>query len=197
VGSGLAGELLQMTEEMTHLEEAARVPQERGVAVSLLARFSADPAAELAVIAASASVLVISAAHPDYQVLTTADDVRMVVTVASAPPSGWPAVVVRAGTGTDSEAAAEVASLLAASGQVPIVVDPDGLAGRALDRFTSQLATSGAAPEISARVPDEALIVARQDGPRDGAHLIARAGPSYVPEASVPLVVADLGPEDR
>ena len=192
VGGGLAGELLQMTEEMTHLEEAARAPQERGVAVSLLARFSADPAAEVAVIAASASALVISAAHPDYRVLSAAD-VRMVVTVASAPPSGWPAVVVRAGTGADAGAAAEVASLLAASGQAAIVVDPAELSGRALERFTSQLATSGAAPKISARMPDDALVVARQDGSQAGAHLVVRAGPGYIPAEPVPLVVAGLG----
>jgi Kef-type K+ transport system membrane component KefB len=194
VGGGLTGELLQMTEEMTHLEEAARVPRERGVAVSLLARFSTDPAAELASIVSSASALVISAAHPDYRVLGTGDDVRMVVTVAEAPPSGWSAVVVQAGTGTDGEAAAEVASLLAASGQVPIVVDPAGLTGRALERFTSQLTTtSGAPPEISARVPEDALIVARQDGSQADAHLVVRAGPGYVPAESVPLAAAGLG----
>jgi Kef-type K+ transport system membrane component KefB len=193
VGGGLASELLKMTEEMTQLEEAARVPQMRGVAVSLLARFSADPAAELAVIAASASALVISAAHPDYRVLSTADDVRMVVTVVSVPPPGWLTVAVQAGAGPDAEAVAELASLLAASGQAVIVVDPAGLAGRALERFTSQLATSGPAVQISARVPDDALIVARPDAPRPDAHLIVRAGPGYVPAESGALVAADLG----
>jgi Kef-type K+ transport system membrane component KefB len=197
VGSGLAGELLQMTEEMTHLEEAARLPRERGVAVSVLTRFSADPAAELAVIAASASALVISAEHPAYRVLRAADDVRMVVTVALAPPPSWPAVVVRAGTGADASAAAEVASLLAASGQAEFVVDPAGLAGRGLERFTSLLTTSGEPPVISARVPDAAIIVAEQDGSQADAHLVVRAGPGYVPAESVPLVVAGLGPEAR
>jgi Kef-type K+ transport system membrane component KefB len=197
VGSGLAGELLQMTEEMTRLEEAAREPQERGAEVSLLARFSTDPAAELAVIASSASALVISPTHPDYRVLSAADDVRMVVTVTTVPPSDWPAVAVHAGTGADADAMAEVASLLAASGQVAIVVDPAGLTGRALERFTSQLATPGAPLQISARVPDDALIVARQDGRQAGAHLVVRAGPGYVPAESVPLAAAGLGQEDK
>lgn len=192
VGGGLAGELLQMTEEMTHLEEAARVPRERGVAVSLLARFSADPAAEVAVIASSASALVISAAHPDYRVLSAAEDVRMVVTVVSVPPSGWPAVVVRAGNGADAGAATEVASLLAASGRAALVVDPAELSGRALERFTSQFATPGAAPEISARMPDDALIVARQDGSHAGAHLVVRAGPGYVPAEPVAVKLVEL-----
>jgi Kef-type K+ transport system membrane component KefB len=197
VGGGLAGELLQMTEEMTTLEDAARVPQERGIAVSVLARFSTDPAAELAIIASSASALVIAAGHPDYRVLSAADDVRLMVTVAAAPPSGWSAVVVHAGTGTDAEAAAEVASLLAASARVPVVVDPAGLSGRALDRFTSQLTTSGTAPEISASVPDDALIVAPRGESPGGAHLVVQAGPGYVPAESVPLATADLGQEGR
>lgn len=197
VGSGLAGELLQMTEEMTRLEEAARVPQERGVAVSVLARFSTDPAAELAGLAASASVLVISEAHPDYAALSAADDVRIVVTVASDPPPGWPAVVVQAGTGEDATAAAEVASLLAAGERVVIVVDPAELTGRALERFTSQLAIPGAPPEISAHGPDDALVVARHGARRPGAHLVVRVGPRYVPAESLPLAGARLGQEDR
>ena len=119
------------------------------------------------------------------------------VTVAAAPPSGWEAVVVRAGSGADGTAAAEVASLLAASGQVTIVVDPAGLTGRALERFTSQLTTSAAPAQISARVPGDALIVARQDGSAAGAHLVVRAGTGYVPAESIPLVGVDLGQEDR
>jgi Kef-type K+ transport system membrane component KefB len=197
VGGGLAGELLQMTEEMTRLEEAARAPRERGVAVSLLARFSTDPAAELAAIAAAASVLVISEAHPDYRALSTADDVRAVVTVAADPPSGWPAVVVQAGSDADATAAAEVASLLAAGEQVPVVVDPAELTGRTLERFTSQLATPGASPEISARGPDGALVVARRAARRAGAHLVVRAGPGYVPAESVQFATAHPGREDR
>ncbi len=193
VGGGLAVELLQMTEEMIRLEEAALLPQERGIAVSLLARFSADPAAELAAVAAAASVLVISAAHPDYQAVAAADDIRMVVTVTAAPPAGWRRVVVRAGTGPDADAAAEAASLLAAGGPATIVVDPAGLAGRALDRFTSQLATTGPAPEVSARVPDDALVVARQGGATQDAHLVVRAGPGYVQAEPGALVPADLG----
>ncbi len=197
VGGGLAGELLQMTEEMTHLEEAAREPQERGVAVSLLARFSTDPAAELAVIASSASALVISPAHPDYRVLSAADDIRMVVTVTSVPPSGWAAVAVHAGTGVDAEATAEVASLLAAGSRAAIVVDPAGLTGRVLERFTSQLATSGEPVQVSARVPDDALTVARRDSPQAGANIVVRAGSGYVPAESVPLAAASLGLEDK
>src|SRR5215469_8207715 len=135
VGSGLAAELLEMTEEMDHLEAAARVPEERGVAVSTLARFSSHPAAELAGIASAASALVIASAHPDYQAVTTSTDVRVAVTVTGLVPQDWDTVVVRAGSGADASAAAEVASQLAAGRPARIVVDPAGLGGRALDRF--------------------------------------------------------------
>lgn len=197
VGGGLAGELLEMTEEMAHLEAAARVPEERGVAVSLLARFSSDPAAELAVVASSASALVISAAHPDYQAVTGSAGVRLAVGVASAVPSAWSAVVVRAGTGANASAAAEVASLLAAGAATGIIVDPGGLSGRALDRFVGQVRTAGPSAEISGQVPQDALIVAQQDGRQGGAHLIVRAGPDYTPAESAPLVVADLGQQEE
>jgi Kef-type K+ transport system membrane component KefB len=195
VGGGLAGHLLEMTEEMTHLEAAARGPKERGLAVSLLARFSADPAAELAAIASSASALVISAAHPDYQAVGAVDDVGMVVTVAAAPPPGWPVVVVRAGIGADAEAAAEVAGLLAAGAQAAIVVDPVGLAGRALDRFASLLTVSGVPAQVSARVPDHALVVGRRGDSRTGAHLVVRAGLGYVPAEPGELAAVGAAPQ--
>jgi hypothetical protein len=186
-----------MTEEMDHLEAAARVPEERGVAVSLLARFSSNPAAELAGIASSANALVIAAAHPDYQAVTTSADVRTIVTVTGLVPQDWDTVVVRAGAGASASAAAEVASQLAAGRPARIVVDPAGLSGRPLDRFVGLLGTAGLNAEISGLPPDDALIVARHDGPQDGAHLIVRAGPEYTPEESAPVVVADLAQKDR
>jgi hypothetical protein len=45
-------------------------------------------------------------------------------------------------------------------------------------------------PVISARVPDDALIVARQDGSHAGSRLVVRAGPGYDPAEPVPFVVA-------
>jgi Kef-type K+ transport system membrane component KefB len=197
VGGGLAGELLEMTEEMAHLEAAAREPEERGVAVSLLARFSTDPAAELAGIASSADALVISAAHPDYPAVAGSAGVRLAVTVATDAPPAWPAVAVRAGTSADATAAAEAAGWLAAGGPSSIVVDPAGLSGRALDRFVSLMGSAGLSAEISGQVPEGALIVARHDGPRAGAHLIVRASPGYTPAESAPLAVADLSQEER
>jgi Kef-type K+ transport system membrane component KefB len=197
VGAGLADELLEMTEAMGRLEEAAQVPKKRGIAVCLLARFSADPAAELASAASSASALVISATRPDYQAVARSAGVRVAVTVSTAVPPAWPAVVVRAGTGANASAAAEVASFLAVGAGARVIVDPAGLSGRPLDRFVGLLRTAGPSTQTSGQVPDGALIVAQQNGPQEGAHLIVRAGPDYTPAESAPLVAAALGQEER
>ena len=79
-------------------------------------------------------------------------------------------MAVRAGAGANAGAAAEVASLLAASGQATIVVDPAGLSGRALERFTSQLATKDS---ISDQIYRD--IVSKQPSSGSGWH--TRRGP--------------------
>jgi Kef-type K+ transport system membrane component KefB len=195
VGGGIAEEVLELTEEMAHLETAREAMEQRGIIAKPTARLASDPAAELADIASSASTLVISAEHPDYQAVTASVEVPVAVTLAEAPHA-WSTVAIRAGTGSDASAAAEVASLLAAGGHTGIVVDPAGLSGRALDRFVSLLRGAGLSTELSGQAPDDALIVARQDGPQAGAHLIVRAGPGYTPAESAQLVVADVGQAD-
>jgi hypothetical protein len=108
----------------------------------------------------------------------------------------WSAIAVRAGTGSDASAAAEVASLLAAQGRTGIVVDPAGLSGRALDRFVGLLRGSGLSTELSGQVPGDALIVVGRDGSQAGVHLIVRAGPNYTPAEAAQLAVAGAGQAD-
>ena len=80
----------------------------------------------------------------------------------------------------------------------PLGGDPVGLSGRGLDRFVGMLREAGLNTEITGQVPDGALVISRQDGPQEGAHLIVRAGPGYTPGESAPLAAADLGQqEDR
>jgi len=198
VGGGLAQEMLELTEEMSRLEAARGVLEARGITAKPTARLAADPAAELADLASSASVLVISAAHPDHREITETTAVPVAVTVAADAPEQWSGVVVRAGAGSAaSAAAAEVAGLLAAGSRTGVIVDPAGQSGRGLDRFVGLLRDAGLSAEISGQVPDGALVVTRGDGPAAGAHVIVRAGPSYTPAESAPLAVADLGQEDR
>jgi hypothetical protein len=196
VGGGIAEEMLELTEEMARLETARGAMEQRGIMAKPTARLASDPAAELADIASSASALVISAEHPDYQVVTASAEVPVAVTLAAEVPLAWSTVAIRAGTSSGASAAAEVASLLAAGGHMGIVVDPAGLSGRALDRFVSPLRGAGLSTELSGQVPDDALIVARQDGPRAGAHLIVRAGPGYTPTEPAQFAVADVGQAD-
>jgi Kef-type K+ transport system membrane component KefB len=197
VGGGIAEEMLGLTAEMTRVESASRLLEERGVTVKTTARLAASPAAELADLASMAQVLVISAEHPDYEAATAASAVPVTVTLAADTPAQWDAVAVRAGTGPDASAAAEMAGLLAAAGHTGVVVDPAGLTGRALDRFAGPLREAGLTTEITDQVPDGALVVGRPDGPQAGAHLIVRAAPGYTPAESAPLAVADLVQEDR
>jgi K+:H+ antiporter len=197
VGGGIAEEMLELTEEMSRLEAARGVLESRGIQAKPTARLAADPAAELADLASSASVLVISADHPDHRTVTETTAVPVEVTVAADAPGQWSGVAVRAGTGAAASAAAEVAGLLAAGSGGGVIVDPAGLGGRGLDRFVGLLRDAGLSTEISGQVPDGALVVTRGDGPVAGAHVIVRAGPSYMPAQSAPLAVADLGQEDR
>jgi Kef-type K+ transport system membrane component KefB len=197
VGGGIAEEMLELTDEMSRLEAARGAMEERGITAKPTARLAANPAAELADLASSASALVLSAAHQDYQAVTEASAVPVTVTIADGAPAEWSAVAVRAGTGTDASAAAEVAGQLAAGVGAGVLVDPAGLSGRALDRFVGLLREAGLSTEITGQVPDGALVVSRQDGPQAGAHLIVRAGASYTPGESTPLAAVDLGQEDR
>ncbi|HUN30558.1 MAG TPA: cation:proton antiporter [Trebonia sp.] len=198
VGGGIAQEMLELTEEMARLEEARGTLEARGIKAKPTARLAADPAAELADLASSASVLVIAADHPGHGEITEATAVPVEVTVAAEAPEQWSSVVVRAGTGTAaSAAAAEVAGLLAAGSGTGVIIDPAGQGGRGLDRFVGLLRDAGLSTEISGQAPDGALVVTRGDGPVAGAHVIVRAGPSYTPAESAPLAVADLGQEDR
>jgi Kef-type K+ transport system membrane component KefB len=197
VGGGIAEEMLELTEEMSRLEAARGVLERRGIKARPTARLAADPAAELAGLASSASVLVISASHPDYQAITASTAVPVEVTVAVDAPGQWTDVAVRAGSGAAASAAAEIAGMLAAGSRVSLIIDPAGQSGRGLDRFVGLLRDAGLSTEISGQVPDGALVVTRGDGPVAGAHVIVRAGPTYTPEESAPLAVADLGQEDR
>jgi hypothetical protein len=197
VGGGIAEEMLELTEEMSRLEAARGAMERRGITAKPTARLAADPAAELADLAATASVLVISARHPDYQAVTTTAAVPVEVTVTADAPQQWAAIAVRAGTGADASAAAEVAGLLATGSRTSVTVDPAGHGGRGLDRFVGLLRDVGLSTEISGQLPAGALVVTQGDGPVAGVHVIVAAGPSYIPAESAPLAVADLGQEDR
>lgn len=191
LGSGLHVELAQMAERMTDLEAAAEPLRARGVDVTVVARFAADPAAELADLAASvADVLLISTRHPDHEAVARSSRVRIVSLTATAP-SVWTTVVVRAGAGPDGLATADVGKQLAAGQPARLALDPAGLSGRALHRIEARLTPFDQVADVTDPLGDDVLTVAVDGGPVDDAHLLVRAEPDY--ESTDPAVITMVG----
>jgi Kef-type K+ transport system membrane component KefB len=175
VGTGLSGELAEMAEAMTQLDALAGPLRASGLAVSELARFSADPATDLItqLEMTGAAMLVISEDHPDYGRVLRAAQVR-VVSVAVGTPVTWPAVLVRAGSEPSAAAAAEVGALLAAAQTARLVLDVGPRPAKRFGQFVSDISKAGIDLSQGADAGSDALLVA-PDGASDGAHVVVRA----------------------
>ncbi len=201
VGAGLSGELLELTRVMGELEQLAQPVRRRGLAVPVLARFAADPAAELPEQVGSnkPDVLLVAVDHPAYPALREVTTGRLVTLLAS-PPAGWSSVLVRSAGGADADAAVQVGAQLAASRGVPLAVAADGRTGRRLAPVLAELVGHGVSAALvkpgetgdGAEVPaDGALVVAADGAARAGVHLLVRERPDVeLTEASawVPLL---------
>jgi Kef-type K+ transport system membrane component KefB len=188
VGTGLSGELVEMTEAMAQLDALAAPWRVEGLAVSELARFSPDPGADLItqLELASAALLVISEDHPDYARIAQQVQVRM-VSVAEGMPVTWSAVLVRAGRGPGAAAAVEVGALLAAAQSARLVLDAGPRPGKRLSQLISGIGQAGIDLTEGEDAGADALVVAA-DGASDGAHVVVRAEPrSADQEPAVPL----------
>jgi Kef-type K+ transport system membrane component KefB len=196
VGSGLGGELLQMTVIMGQLHALAERAAGRGASATILSRFSDDVAGELSAY--------VTAANPDTIVLDTrhdmgedqayaairADGRTRLVTAFGPVPDAPSAVAVYVGHGGDAAAAMNVATQLAAARHLPLVLaGADGRRGRSgLAELTHRGIKASSGPP-----PEGALIVAGEDGAADGPHLTVRAGSSEDiearPEIATPVSV--------
>ena len=176
IGSGLSGELLDMTLAMGELEALAVPWRSGGIAVSPLARFSADPATDLVsqITTVNAAIMVISRDHPDYRAVEEMSTVRLVTMVAAAPVS-WPAVPVRTAAGSSGQAAVETGVLLAASQATRLVIDPGTRPVRRLDNLVSEIARAGVDAAIGHDAGHGALVVAPAGSPVTGADITVRA----------------------
>ena len=191
VGAGLSGELLELTRVMGELEQLARPVRARGLAAPVLARFSADPAAELPeqVSSNAPDVLVVAADQPSYQALRAAAGGRL-VTIAAALPVGWDTVAVRVTGGADGEAAIQVAAQIAAARGIPLVLVADARAARRLTAAVEELTRHGVPTTVGA-LPVEPTLLVAADGDSSGAQLLVRERPDSdpVPAAQwVPLL---------
>jgi hypothetical protein len=176
VGTGLSGELLEMTRSMTELERLAGRVRRAEVPASVLSRFTDDVERDvLAQIAASVpSTVMVHAARPGLAAIRAAVTGRLVI-VGSGPVAPPSVVAVR--WRKDSAAALEVATAVAVARGLPLVIDDGKRPGRRATAMAAELTEYGvsASAEVA---PADALVVAadaEEDEPPAGARVAVRA----------------------
>jgi hypothetical protein len=203
VGSGLSGELLQMTMIMGQLHALVERAATRGARATVLSRMSDDVDAELSayVSAAEPDTIVLEARHDPLEdeayAAIRADGRTRLVTASTLVPDAPSAVAVYSGHGGDASAALNVATQLAAARHLPLVLTGgDGRRSRAgLADLTHRGIRARSGPP-----PEGALIVAGEAGATaaaTGVHLTVRAGSSEDiearPEIATPVPVVKSG----
>jgi Kef-type K+ transport system membrane component KefB len=201
VGSGLSGELLQMTVVMGQLHTLVERATARGAPATVLSRFSEDVPGELSayVAAAEPDTIVFDAGHDPFEDQALAAiraDTRTRLVIASGPwPTAAKAVAVYTGHGGNASAALNVATQLAAARHLPLVLS--GAEGRRIRSGVAELTHRGI--QVSSGPPPEgSLIIVGEDGaPDSGAHLTVRAGSSEDiedrPEIATPVSAVEPG----
>jgi Kef-type K+ transport system membrane component KefB len=205
VGSGLGGELLQMTAVMGQLHGLAERAKARGVPATVLSRFSDDVPSELAayVAAAEPDTIILDARHDateeDAYAAIRADSRTRLVTASAPLPDAPTAIAVYSGHGGDASAALNIATQLAAARHLPLVLAAAN--GRRSRSGVAELTHRG----IDARSgppPDGSLLVAAEDAAvavvaAAAVHLTVRAGSSEDiddhPEIATPAAALEPG----
>ncbi|HEY1347631.1 MAG TPA: cation:proton antiporter [Streptosporangiaceae bacterium] len=172
VGTGLGGELLEMTRTREQLQALADRASARGVPAAVQSRFSENIAAELPgyVAAAEPDTIVLGPGGTSRETLAAGGTVQL-VTVLRSPPEAPGAVAVRWTRGEDGAAAVQVATQLAVAGRLQLVISPGG--GRRAG-LAAELAKDGLVA-CTGPPPAGALVVAAADSGPD-AHLAVLAG---------------------
>lgn len=177
VGTGLSGELMQMTVVMGQLHGLAERAAARGAPALVLSRFSDDVPGELPayVAAAEPDTIVLGSGEAAYEAIR-ADTVTRLVTACAPGPDEPSAVAVLPGHGTGAASALDVASRLASARHLPLVLA--GGESRRVRSAAAELSRKGI-PASSGQPPEGSLLVASDDGAAAGgtrAHLMVRAG---------------------
>jgi Kef-type K+ transport system membrane component KefB len=172
VGTGLGGELLEMTRTTGKLQALADRASARGVPAVVQSRFSEDIAAELPgyVAAAEPDTIVLGPGGTSRGTLAADGAVQLVTVLRSLPePPGAVAVLWTKGKG--GAAAVQVAAQLAVADRLKLVISPAGgrRAGLAAELTKDGIAASDGPP------PAGAIVVAAADS-SDDAHLAVLAG---------------------
>ncbi len=173
VGTGLSGELLEMTRTMGELETLAARARSRDVDAPVLSRFSHDVARDLPVQVAAAepAVLVVAADQAGYDTLREQTAGRM-VTLYGEPPEAPAAVALCWSGGADGAATLHVAAQIAAGRGIDLVVDDGARPGRRANAAVEEIRRHGVQARTGTAPPDALVIAA--DGATD-AHLTVRA----------------------
>ena len=208
IGSGLTGGLLEMNRamgELTHLAARAgdvhRGPgqrRDRGLEVPVLARFTSDPATDLAELIGSGEpdVVVLGAGEP----AGPGTPVTM-ITLTGPPPAPVCAIIARFTGDAHANAVLRTAAQLASAYGVELVVDAGQRPSRSVAGTIRELRRNGmlaapATPDLPA-----ALVVAdSSDG--GAAHVVVRTGtdePGEAPAQWVPRLAtrADIRSEEE
>jgi Kef-type K+ transport system membrane component KefB len=179
VGTGLGGELVQMTVVMGQLRGLADRAASRGAQALVLSRFSDDVPGELPgyVAAAEPDTVILGSDVETHGNLRLEDTTRLIAERIP-PPKDPSAIAVYTGHGANSAAAVDVAAQLAAARHLELVLA--GSDGRRARSAMSELSRKGL-PVSSGPPPDGALIVAGEDDAAAlaaGVHLTVRAASS-------------------
>jgi Kef-type K+ transport system membrane component KefB len=160
VGSGLGGDLLQMTRTMNTLQGLAGRASAHGVTALVQSRFSDDVSSELAsyVNAAEPHTIVMASGAAPAGPLGK-DGTTQLAIVNRALPASPSAAVARFSRGSGGEAAVQVAAQLSVAAGVGLVLSPSG---RAASSFAADLTKHGVAAKAGPE-PDGAIVV----GPAD------------------------------
>ena len=179
VGTGLGGELVQMTVVMGQLRGLADRAASRGAQALVLSRFSDDVPGELPgyLGAAEPDTVILGSdgeAHGDLRL----EDTTRLITERTPPPQHPSAIAVHTGHGPNSAAAVDVAAQLAAARGLELVLT--GADGRRARSAVAELSRKGLSVSASPP-PDGALILAGEDDATAltaGVHLTVRAASS-------------------
>ena len=186
VGSGLGGELLQMTQTMAALKELAAQAGPPEVAATVQSRFSDDVSAELAAFVAAAEPdTIVLRRGPDDQRALGANGATQLVYVLRPMPASPAAAVARWARSPDGEAAVQVAAQLSVASGVDLILTPPG-------RPCASLAASLVKRGLTARAgtqPAGAIVVAPADGLTGIADGTARGASAPGTDSDVHLAV--------
>ncbi|HXP20662.1 MAG TPA: cation:proton antiporter [Streptosporangiaceae bacterium] len=164
-GSGIGGDLLQMTQTMSQLRRLAERAKASGVSTIVQSRFSDDVPGELPgyLAAAGPDTIVLGHGGPSSAALSAGGTTQLVTVLAPLPPAPT-AVVARWSRGPDGAAVVQVAARIAVARGLGLVLTPTG---RPCAALAADLTKRGV-PATAGTPPEGAVVVTAATGAAAG-----------------------------